>query len=34
MNAQEKYQFWLKHAQYDLETADSMFQTGGNIFTV
>lgn len=25
MDAQEKYQYWLKHAKYDLDTADGMF---------
>jgi HEPN domain-containing protein len=28
MNAQEKYEYWLEIAQYDLETADAMFSSG------
>ena len=26
MNSQEKYQYWLKHAQYDLDSADAMYR--------
>jgi HEPN domain-containing protein len=28
MDAQGKYGHWLKHAQYDLDTADAMYSTG------
>ncbi len=28
MDAQEKYGHWLKYAQYDLDTADAMHNTG------
>jgi HEPN domain-containing protein len=33
MNKEEKYIYWLKLAQYDLDTADTMF-TGGRWFYV
>jgi HEPN domain-containing protein len=33
MNKEEKYTYWLKLAQYDLDTADTMF-TGGRWFYV
>jgi HEPN domain-containing protein len=28
MNTQEKYELWLKHAQYDLDSADAMYSSG------
>lgn len=28
MTAEEKYDYWLELAQYDLDTADAMFSTG------
>ena len=34
MELNEKYQYWIKHAQYDLDTADSMCQTGRWIYVV
>jgi HEPN domain-containing protein len=27
MTPEEKFAYWLEHAQYDIETANSMFQT-------
>ena len=34
MNAQEKYDYWLDIAQYDLETADAMLSGGRWIYVV
>ena len=28
LTAEEKFEFWLEKAQYDLDTADAMFRTG------
>ena len=32
MNTQEKYEYWLDIAQYDLETANTMFAGGRWIY--
>jgi HEPN domain-containing protein len=34
MDAQEKYEYWLDIAQYDLETADAMFDSGRWLYSV
>jgi len=34
MNAQEKYEYWLDIAEYDLETADAMFTGGRWLYVV
>jgi HEPN domain-containing protein len=34
MEPQDKYQYWLNHAQYDLKTADSMHQAGRWLYVV
>jgi HEPN domain-containing protein len=34
MDAQEKYGYWLETAQYDLDTADAMFQSGRWVYVV
>jgi len=34
MNAQEKYEYWLDIAQYDLETANSMLSSGRWLYVV
>ena len=34
LDAQEKYQYWLSHAQYDLDSADAMCQTGRWLYVV
>jgi HEPN domain-containing protein len=34
MNAQEKYDYWLDIAQYDLETANAMFDSGRWLYVV
>ena len=34
MNAQEKYDYWLDIAQYDLETADTMLSGGRWLYVV
>jgi len=34
MNAQEKYEYWLDIAKYDLETADAMLATGRWLYVI
>ena len=34
MNDQEKFQYWLEHAQYDLETAEAMLKNGRWLYVV
>jgi HEPN domain-containing protein len=34
MDAQEKYDYWLDIAQYDLETASAMFDSGRWLYVV
>jgi HEPN domain-containing protein len=34
LNAQEKYEYWLETAQYDLETAKAMLNTGRWLYVV
>jgi HEPN domain-containing protein len=34
MDAQEKYAYWLDIAQYDLETANAMFDSGRWLYVV
>ena len=34
MTAEEKYQYWLEYAQYDLDSADAMFKTGRWFYVV
>ena len=34
MDAQDKFQYWLTHAQYDLDTADDMHQSGKWLYVV
>ena len=34
MELEEKYQYWMNHAQYDLDTADSMCQTGRWLYVI
>ena len=34
MSNEEKYEYWLKHAQYDLDTAIGMCQIGRWLYVV
>ena len=34
MNDQEKFQYWLDHAQYDLETAEAMLNNGRWLYVI
>jgi HEPN domain-containing protein len=34
VDAQEKYEYWLESAQYDLDTADAMFASGRWFYVV
>jgi HEPN domain-containing protein len=34
LNDQEKFQYWLEHAQYDLETAEAMLKNGRWLYVV
>lgn len=34
MNTQEKYEYWLESAQYDLESAEAMFSGGRWLYVV
>ncbi|MDR0870585.1 MAG: HEPN domain-containing protein [Planctomycetaceae bacterium] len=34
MTSEEKFPFWLEHAEYDLEAAESMFQSGKWVYVV
>jgi len=34
LNDQEKFQYWLEHAQYDLDTAEAMLQNGRWLYVV
>ena len=34
LNDQEKFQYWLEHAKYDLETAEAMLKNGRWLYVV
>ena len=34
MNEQEKYEYWLEHAQYDMKAAEAMLNSGMWVYTV
>jgi HEPN domain-containing protein len=34
MNVEEKFKYWLDHAQYDVDTADVMYQGGRWLYVV
>jgi HEPN domain-containing protein len=34
MTGEEKFGFWLEHAQYDLESADAMYKSGRWVYVV
>ena len=34
MDREEKYQYWLDMAEYDLDTADSMLKSGRHVYVV
>ena len=34
MDAQEKYEYWLDSAQYDLDSADTMYNGGRWLYVV
>jgi HEPN domain-containing protein len=34
MDDQEKYEYWLETAQYDLDTAKAMFESGRWLYAV
>lgn len=34
MNSEEKYEYWLDIAKYDLETAEAMFDSGRYLYVV